>query len=148
MAVLSIIFAFAAALSILALERWFGSAGTRKRDAAIEDRLFRRGLMILLRSSAALAAGAGIMKVWQAFPALPQAASGRIEGVLITLAIIATVAGGGKMVVGLWIAQRRFRKTRPMDLSLTMRIVLVMGSVTLMAGVLPVGVTWMVYRIG
>jgi hypothetical protein len=141
---LSVLFAFAVAISVVVAERWLGPAVSSNDEAAVEDRLFRNGFRTLLRCSAAIAVGAGVAGIWDWVPYLPQPSPMLLEEFLGAASMLAAVVGGGQMLAGLMIAHHRFRRGKHMDLGLTLRIILVLGSVTAFAVCLPLAVAWVV----
>lgn len=147
MTVLPIIAALALGPAFVAAERWLAGAVRRDRKAAVEDRLFRNGLRMVLRGSASLSVGAGLVGIWLALPGLPQPRPGRFADLPQSLAIIIAMLGGGQMSMGLLLAHWRFRRRQYMDAGLSITIFLVLGSAIFAAIALPFGVAWLAGRI-
>lgn len=147
MTALPIIAALAIGPALVLAERWLAGAARRNREAAAEDRLFRNGLRMTLRGSAALSVGAGLVGIWSSFPALPQPMPGRFADLPQSLAVIIAMLGGGQMALGLLIAHWRFRRHQYMDLNLSLTILLLLGTATALLMAMPFGIAWIATRV-
>lgn len=142
MTALPILATLAIGPALVLAERWLAGAAARNRQAPTEDRLFRDGLRMLLRGSAALSLGAGAAGVWRQFPTLPQATPGVFEDLPVSLAILIAMIGGGQMASGLLLAHMRFRRQRHMELDLTLKILVLIGGPVALFAMLPFAVAW------